>query len=522
MTHRAADIEQKLIDRVATFRTDPLGFVIFAFPWGEAGTELAAAGGPWGWQRELLDELGRKLRQGHDLGKLVPILMARASGHGIGKSTLVGWVILWALSTMADTRIVVTANTATQLSTKTWPELIKWLRLAINRHWFRATATSLYSADETHERLWRADAIPWSETNTEAFAGLHNAGKRVVMIFDEASAIHDQIWEVSEGALTDADTEVIWLVFGNPTRNTGRFRECFGKHRHRWSCAQIDSRDVDGTNKEQIAQWIKDYGEDSDFVRVRVRGVFPRAGSMQFISSELAEAAMLEERDPPVTLQDPLVMGVDVARYGDDASVICIRRGRDARTIEWERMRGRSTMDLVALVVRLKNEYKPDAIFVDGDGLGGPVIDRLRELKVECWDINQGQRQGRSRQRGRGEGDSLCQQACRDVGHDARVAGARRHPVTSRSAHGPDRARVRLHHPGRPRRPDPRAQGGYEKAWACLPRPCRRTGADLRLFRGSKRPHAPNVDPVTAPNRIRTLRRHVPERQPDSEPPSRL
>jgi hypothetical protein len=194
MTHPAAEIEQKLIDRVATFRTDPLGFVIFAFPWGEANTALADASGPWEWQRELLDELGRKLREGHDLGKLVPILMARASGHGIGKSTLVGWVILWALSTMADTRIVVTANTATQLSTKTWPELIKWLRLAINRHWFRATATSLYSADETHERLWRADAIPWSETNTEAFAGLHNAGKRVVMIFDEASAIHDQIW----------------------------------------------------------------------------------------------------------------------------------------------------------------------------------------------------------------------------------------------------------------------------------------------------------------------------------------
>ena len=50
-------------------------------------------------------------------------------------------------------------------------------------------------------------------------------------------------------------------------------------------------------------------------------------------------------------------------------------------------MRGRSTMDLVALVVRLKNEYKPDAIFVDGDGLGGPVIDRLRELRVEVFDI---------------------------------------------------------------------------------------------------------------------------------------
>ena len=111
-----------------------------------------------------------------------------------------------------------------------------------------------------------------------------------MLIFDEASAISDRIWEVSEGALTDDDTEIVWLAFGNPTRNTGRFRECFGRFRHRWDCAHIDSRQVEGTNKAQLAQWVLDYGEDSDFVRVRVKGVFPHTGSMQFISSELVEA----------------------------------------------------------------------------------------------------------------------------------------------------------------------------------------------------------------------------------------
>ena len=76
--------------------------------------------------------------------------------------------------------------------------------------------------------------------------------------------------------------------FGNSTRNSGRFRERFGRFRHRWACVQIDSRTVEGTNKEQIAKWIEDYGEDSDFVRVRVRGVFPCAGSMQFNPATLS------------------------------------------------------------------------------------------------------------------------------------------------------------------------------------------------------------------------------------------
>src|SRR5690606_34243518 len=92
---------------------------------------------------------------------------------------------------------------------------------------FTVTATAYFSKDPTRERTWRIDAVPWSEKNPEAFAGLHNKGKRLLMIMDEASAILDVIWETAEGALTDSDTEIIRLAFGNPTRNIGRFRECF-------------------------------------------------------------------------------------------------------------------------------------------------------------------------------------------------------------------------------------------------------------------------------------------------------
>ena len=96
---------------------------------------------------------------------------------------------------------------------------------------FEMSATALYSEDAEHEKTWRIDAIPWSENNPEAFAGLHNKGKRILIIFDEASAIADVIWETIQGALTDSNTEIIMAVFGNPTRNNGRFYDCFHQYR---------------------------------------------------------------------------------------------------------------------------------------------------------------------------------------------------------------------------------------------------------------------------------------------------
>jgi hypothetical protein len=391
------DPKQALVEQVASYALDPLGFVYFAFPWGEAGTELADATGPREWQRALLDELGRRLSDGHKVGHLLPILMARASGHGIGKSTVAAWVILWGLSTMPNARVVVTANTDSQLRTKTWPEVTKWLRMMINRDWFKATATAVFSAQAERERLWRADAIPWSEENTEAFAGLHNKGRRVILIFDEASAIADKIWEVSEGALTDEDTEIVWLAFGNPTRNTGRFRECFGRFRHRWDCGHIDSRLVEGTNKAQLDQWVRDYGEDSDFVRVRVKGVFPHAGSMQFIGSDLVEAALARlSGDIPRVVGEPLIMGVDVARFGDDASVIRFRQGRDARSIPPIKLRGVDTMELAARVADESARYQAAAIFIDGGGVGGGVVDRCRQIGLSVTDVRFGAKSDRA------------------------------------------------------------------------------------------------------------------------------
>lgn len=371
----AINYQKRMHEEIGAFRFDPLGYVMYVFPWMVAGTPLAQEDGPEQWQKDVLIRLGLGLISTDEA-----LREAIASGHGIGKSALVAWIIHWALATVADTRGVVTANTEGQLRTKTWPELAKWHALAINRDWFILTATALYSSLSGHEKTWRVDAISWSENNTEAIAGLHNKGKRAFVLFDEASAIPDAIWETIEGALTDSHTELLWAVFGNPTKNVGRFRECFagGRFAHRWTHAQIDSRTVTMTNKALIEEWVKDYGEDSDFVRVRVRGVFPRAGSMQFIDAERIDNARQRPAVP-----DPasaLVMGVDIARHGADQSVICFRRGADARSVPPIKLR---IPDLMALAGRIMSEViarNPQAVFVDATGMGWGVYDRLKQL----------------------------------------------------------------------------------------------------------------------------------------------
>jgi hypothetical protein len=383
-------IERELARELAKRSSDPLAFVIFAFPWGVAGTELEFEAGPDEWQREVLADV----RDG--LSPHQAIREAVASGHGIGKSALVAWLILWALCTATDARGVVTANTEAQLRTKTWAELAKWYRRLICKHWFQFDATAIYAKDPERAKTWRIDMAPWSERNTEAFAGLHNQGRRILVIYDEASAIPDVIWETTEGALTDRDTEILWFAFGNPTRNTGRFRECFGRFRHIWKTRQIDSRNTRITNKDQLAEWVRDYGEDSDFVRVRVRGVFPRAGSMQFIGADVVDDAVSSERDAYVGLYDAVAMGVDVARFGDDQSVIRIRRGRDARSIKPIKLRGVDTMTLAARIVDEAHQYAVDAIFVDGGGVGGGVVDRLRMLRMPVHEVQFGSKADRA------------------------------------------------------------------------------------------------------------------------------
>lgn len=359
---------------------DPLQWVTHAYEWGHG--ELAGLTGPRKWQLECLEELRDHLQD--PATRHQPCLIARASGHGIGKSALIGMVCNWAQSTCEDTKIVITANTDTQLRTKTSPEVGKWTRASITSHWFEVNAASISSTTKGHEKSWRTDFVPWSEHNTEAFAGLHNKGKRIVLIFDEASAIHDKVWEVAEGALTDEDTEIIWIAFGNPTRNQGRFRECFRKYKHRWKQKQIDSRTVEGINLTQINKWIEDYGVDSDFVKVRVRGLFPAMSFRQFISETDANGAYGKQLRKEQYEFAPKIITCDPAWEGDDELVISMRQGLMFKVLK-VMAKNDNDIYIASVIANFEDEELADAVFIDA-GFGTGIVSAGRTM-LRQWQL---------------------------------------------------------------------------------------------------------------------------------------
>lgn len=384
--------EQQLVQQIAEFYDDPLGHVLFSYPWGEG--QLQGRDGPQQWQRDFLIDVGKEVRaRGFDGIHAVKALQySTSSGHGIGKSALVAWIIRWIMDTRPFAKGVVTANTGPQLQTKTWAELAKWHHMGITKHWWELTSGkgSMTYYHKDHREHWRCDAQTSREENSEAFAGLHAANSTPFYIFDEASGIPDKIYEVREGGLTDG--EPMTFDFGNPTRNSGRFHQnMWGKFRDRVIRRVIDSRDVEQTNKKLFEQWAKDYGEDSDFFKVRVKGEPPDSSTLQLIPTSYYEDNV--DLDVFVTPADPLVMGVDVARFGDDKSVIWMRHGRDAESPnDWARQifENNDTMQLASRVAEIAREKRPDAILIDGGGVGGGVIDRCRQLGLDVIEVNFG------------------------------------------------------------------------------------------------------------------------------------
>lgn len=385
-----SDVDIQLADEVSRFYDDPLGFVMFAFQWGEPGTSLQGFDGPDQWQIDVLNDIGGAVteRQFDGVNPVDPIQLAVSSGHGIGKSALSAWLILWVMSTRPHSKGVVTANTGDQLKTKTMSELTKWKNLCITGHWFEKSAMSI--VHRAYPDTWRVDAQTCREENSEAFAGLHCANSTPWYLFDEASAIPEKIWEVAKGGLTDG--EPMHICFGNPTRNNGSFYECFRKNSHRWITHTVDSRNAKMTNKKLIGEWQDDFGEDSDFFRVRVRGVFPRGGDMQFMPSDVVFAAM-KRGSGRYLGDDPLICGIDMARGGDDDCMIQFRRGKDAKSEKVYKIPGeksRDSMKVVSFLTTILNRHKPDVSFMDKGSMGGPIADRLRQLGYHVIDVGFG------------------------------------------------------------------------------------------------------------------------------------
>ncbi len=393
----SAEDEQELMARLwaPAIKDNPLAFVMFAFPWGQPGTPLEHFKGPRKWQREVLQTIADHIKQNNGKVDYDTLRHAVSSGRGIGKSALVSWITIWMLSTRIGSTTIISANSESQLRSVTWAEITKWLATAINSHWFEVSATRLMPAKWLTElverdlkkgtRYWGVEGRLWSAENPDAYAGVHNFDG-VLVVFDEASGIDDSIWAVTSGFFTENTPNRFWMAFSNPRRNTGYFYEAFNSKREFWTTKVVDARTVEGTDKQVYQQIIDEYGADSSQAHVEVYGQFPSEGDDQFISASLVDEAM--KRPKYQDQSAPIVIGVDPARFGADATVIAIRQGRDIIAIQ--RHRGDDTMTVVGHVIEAIEEYKPALVVIDEGGLGAGIVDRLKEQRYKVKGINFG------------------------------------------------------------------------------------------------------------------------------------
>lgn len=305
-------------------------------------------------------------------------LISVRSGHGVGKSAMQAWLILWFLCTRPYPKVPCTAPTKHQLYDILWAEVAKWMSPAIKNSlvW---TYEKLYM--KGHAENWFA--VPRTATKPDALQGFHAA--HMLYIIDEASGVEDKIFEPALGALTGGRKTL--LMCGNPVRTSGFFYDSHNKKKDAYATFKISGEDsslVDPAYARMIASL---YGRDSDMYRVRVLGEFPEGEAAGFIKRAACEEAAAKEKAK--TAEGTIDIGIDVARFGEDESVMCV-------VLDGAHMqpllvyRKNDTMEIAGRAAALVREYKgkfPDAeirVKVDCDGLGAGVYDRLLELRLPC------------------------------------------------------------------------------------------------------------------------------------------
>ena len=321
------------------------------------------------WQRQVMRAVATGKRR-----------ISIRAGHGVGKSAVCSWILIWFFVTRFPQKSVLTAPTASQLFDALFSEVKKWVGSLPQpvRDTMEVFSDRIVHLKAPERSFMTAKTA--SKEKPEAMSGVHE--ENVLLICDEASAIPEEVYENGSGSMSGANACTI--LISNPTRNSGLFFRTHHDLKAHWHTMHVSCVGNPLVTPDFINQIANTYGPDSNRYRVRVLGEFATAEDDVLIAAELVDAAMI--RDVFHNVADPLKYGLDVARFGDDRSVLVKRQGNVV--LEIKSWHGNDLMETTGRVAAEARIDKPTEICVDSIGMGGGVADRLRELKFNVRDVN--------------------------------------------------------------------------------------------------------------------------------------
>ena len=308
--------------------------------------------------------------------------VAVSSCTGSGKTAVLCMMVLIYLITLPDCRILITAPTSNHLERVFRSELEKWFRKMPQQFqdMFELTLRKIEYKAKTYVQF--ASLVTASSENVESLAGGH--AKNYIIIGDESSGINEEAFDVLLGTLSTGEGGRFILV-SNPVRSSGRFFEIFNRELGSWKKLYFSAFDSPNVNKEWVQEMEDTYGADSDFYRMRVLGQFPRVGVSQFISADTVENAVRNTLDFRAYHNFPKIMGVDVARFGDDLTVFVVRQG--PKMVDFRTYKGLDTMEVSTKIAEYQAMQRCAGIYIDSIGVGAGVADRCRQLKLPIRDV---------------------------------------------------------------------------------------------------------------------------------------
>jgi hypothetical protein len=311
--------------------------------------------------------------------------VAIRSGHGVGKTAWLAMITLWWLSTRSPAKVGCTAPSSSQMFDALWSELAKWhQRMPVGLGSRLEWKTERIEVKDQYRESFAVAKTARRET-PDALAGLHS--ENMLFLIDECPGVDDIIFETARGAMSTIGAKTI--MTGNPTRRSGYFFDAFHKNRNHWATMKVSCLESSRTNVAEIEQWKEEYGEDSNFFRVRALGEFPTAEDDVIIPMYLVEDAVTRDVGQ---VESEEVWGLDVSRGAGDLCALAKRRGN----VMPEPVKVWRSDDAMVSVGKVMQEWndavkKPGLICVDAVGLGAPVADRLCEqgLPVQCINVSE-------------------------------------------------------------------------------------------------------------------------------------